>query len=388
MDGKGVFHSVQALRAVAAAVVAVYHSQITFQRAIETAPAYDTYLFRFGAVGVHIFFVISGFVMVATTAGKPYSPVAFLRRRLVRIYPIYWICAAIYVAIYILFGTPLSMRPDQWVAALLLTPPGAGAIIGPGWTLAFEMYFYLCFAAAMSIPLIFPAVSQAKANVLLAGAFLACIAMRPFVSPGSNLWLNTATNPLLLEFLAGTAIGWLVHTGRLPARMGVYLVAAGLALFGMFILIDYDLTTRVITMGIGSVLLVAGAIAMELQRGVGPVVRWIGRLGDSSYALYLIHIGVLAVLIRLATASGWEDVAPPWVIALCLLPILVAIGELLHRGIERPLLAVLRSRSPFRSRPRTLSAAASEAQGRNDRSAAHELEAETVPLEPGRPNLQ
>lgn len=358
MVGKGVFHSVQALRAVAAAVVALYHSQITFQRASEVAPGFDTYLFRFGAVGVHIFFVISGFVMVATTAGKQFRPAAFLRRRLVRIYPIYWVCAAIYVAIYLAFGTPLAMRPDQWIGALLLAPPGAGSIIGPGWTLAYEMYFYLCFAAAMAIPRFVPVVTQPMANGILAAAFLACIALRPVVADGANAWANTATNPLLLEFLAGTAIGWLVHSGRLPTRLGGLMVLAGLGIFALFILVDYDVTTRVVTMGVGSVLIVAGAIGWEVRSGAGRVTRAVGRLGDSSYALYLIHIGVLAVLVRWATAAGWHDAAPAWVIALLLLPVLVALGEILHRTIERPLLAILPARTPFRGDAREPASAA------------------------------
>lgn len=342
MDGKRVFHSVQALRAVAAALVAAYHAQITFQAAVGDAPSLEAYLFRFGAVGVHIFFVISGFVMVVTVAGRPYSPAGFLRRRLLRIYPIYWVCAAIYVVVYLVFGAPLVLAPERWIEALLLTPPGAGSIIGPGWTLAYEMYFYLCFAAAMAIARYVPAVTQPMATAILAAAFVACIALRPLLPVASNAWLNTATNPLLMEFLAGTALGWLVVKGRLPAWAGAPLLGGGLASFALFLAVDYDLTTRVVTMGIGSVLVVAGCLALERVRGAGRWVRAVGSLGDSSYALYLIHIIVLAVVVRLALEYGVAEVAPPWVIALALLPFLVAIGEALHRGIERPLLALLK----------------------------------------------
>ena len=342
MDGKRVFHSVQALRAVAAALVAAYHAHITFQAAAGDAPSLEAYLFRFGAVGVHIFFVISGFVMVVTVAGRPFSSAGFLRRRLLRIYPIYWVCAAIYVVVYLAFGTPLALAPERWIEALLLTPPGAGAIIGPGWTLAYEMYFYLCFAAAMTIARYVPAVTQPVATAILAAVFMACITLRPLVPVGSNPWLNTATNPLLIEFLAGTALGWLVVRGKLPAWAGLPLLGGGLAAYALFLAVDYELTTRVVTMGIGSVLVVAGCLALERARGASRWVQAVGSLGDSSYALYLIHIIVLAVLVRLAVEYGVADIAPPWVIAVALLPVLVAIGEALHRGIERPLLALLK----------------------------------------------
>lgn len=343
MEGKSVFHSIQALRAIAAAAVALYHTQIAFQRAAGDPAGLDTYLFRFGAVGVHIFFVISGFVMVTTIAGKPYSPTAFLRRRLLRIYPIYWICAAIYVALYILVDTPIRLAPETWIAALMLTPASAGSIIGPGWTLAFEMYFYLCFALAMAIPLVIPAVTQKMANALLAIAFVVCIATRIFVAPASS-WHDLATNPLLVEFLAGTMLGWLVYERRLPTQWGAPLIGAGLLSYAVFIVADYEMTTRVITMGIGSVLIVAGALAWETGRGAGALMRFAGRLGDSSYALYLIHIIVIAMVVRLADAGGWEDVLPAWLIALILLPMLVAIGEGVHRTIERPVLAILNRR--------------------------------------------
>ena len=350
MPDKRVFHSIQALRAFAAAVVALYHTQIAFERAAGTAPGFDTYLFRFGAVGVHIFFVISGFVMVTTTAGKTFRPGAFLRRRLLRIYPIYWICVAIYVAVYFAFGEALSMSTQRWIEALLLAPPGAGSIIGPGWTLAYEMFFYLCFMVAMSIPRIAPFVSQPLATAILAAVFLASIAARPLLPVSQNLWLNTMTSPLLLEFLGGAVLGWLLYLRMLPSRWGTPMMASGIATLIALILLDYDITTRVITMGLGSFLVVAGALALEAHGEARGWVRWFGKLGDSSYALYLIHIAVLAILVRWATSAGWVHAAPDSVFAIALLPFLIAVGEALHRSVERPLLAWLPTRSPFRFR--------------------------------------
>lgn len=352
MGEKRVFHSVQALRAVAAALVALFHAHLAFERANGLAPSYASYLFEFGSVGVHIFFVISGFVMVTTTAGKRFDPLSFLRRRVMRIYPIYWVCAAIYLGIFWALGQLPQLSAGEYLSAMLLTPTGAGLIIGPGWTLAFEMFFYVCFAAAMSLTLLFPRLSQQRATLILALAFCAGIGVRFVFWTGPYPWLNAFTNPLLMEFLAGAAIGWLVHADRLPRRWGGVMVLAGLALYAIFIAAGYDLISRVVTMGIGSALIVAGAIAIEQHRGAGRALRRAGRLGDSSYALYLIHIIALAVIVRAAESMGWQDAAPIWLIAVLLLPVLIALGELIHRTIEQPLLAWLPTRPPFRERRR------------------------------------
>ena len=52
---------------------------------------------RYGDLGVDIFFVLSGFVMVAI-AGRGVGPLNFLWRRFVRIYPTYWLATAIMIA--------------------------------------------------------------------------------------------------------------------------------------------------------------------------------------------------------------------------------------------------------------------------------------------------
>ena len=45
---------------------------------------------RFGISGVDVFFVISGFVMMMTTAGKSITPMDFITRRFIRVVPLYW----------------------------------------------------------------------------------------------------------------------------------------------------------------------------------------------------------------------------------------------------------------------------------------------------------
>lgn len=176
------FHSIQLLRAVAATLVVLFHAQQAFAREV-SAPLFgqESYLFAFGAVGVHIFFVISGFIMVLTSRqpGRPYSASQFFRRRLLRIYPIYWLCALAYVAAHAAIGRPYDVSPDDLVGALLLWPEDAARLIGPAWTLSFEMYFYICFGLAMTL-------SLTRGLIVLGAAFVGAIALAEAVHRGAK----------------------------------------------------------------------------------------------------------------------------------------------------------------------------------------------------------
>ena len=71
-------------------------------------PGAVDHAFYVGASGVHVFFVISGFVMVYTTFRSGLTAGAFLSRRLIRIYPIYWLVAACYLVAHYWLGRGIN----------------------------------------------------------------------------------------------------------------------------------------------------------------------------------------------------------------------------------------------------------------------------------------
>ncbi|OBX17595.1 hypothetical protein A9995_15470 [Erythrobacter sp. QSSC1-22B] len=326
------------LRAIAAALVVLFHAHQAFAiRGARPAFELETYLFAFGAVGVHIFFVISGFIMVVTARFESgFDLAAFLKRRFFRVYPIYWICAAAYVVAHLGFGSPYMLDASQVFGAILLLPYGAAAVIGPAWTLSYEMYFYICFGVAMVFGL-------NRGLSLLSLLFIIMMAVGLILQP-SDPFLHLATSSLLIEFLAGAAIGWLAVHGRLPLRFGLTSVTLSLGLFAAGLLYGYDNIPTAVTWGVPSAFLVFGVVCLELQRGSGALVRRIGFLGDSSYVLYLIHILIIAAALR--AIEAWSDVAvvAPIAAAFVLLIISVPTAELMHRALERPLLKVLNPR--------------------------------------------
>jgi exopolysaccharide production protein ExoZ len=107
-----------------------------------------------GEVGVYIFFVISGFIIQRTAPVKSgrTSALDFLRRRLIRIVPMYWIFTSLYAAK--LMAQHKAVLPMDFLKSILFIPYlNAVGQMRPvhqlGWTLNFEMYFYAAFAAGI-----------------------------------------------------------------------------------------------------------------------------------------------------------------------------------------------------------------------------------------------
>ncbi|TCJ32808.1 acyltransferase [Parafrankia sp. BMG5.11] len=338
------FHSIQMLRAIAAFLVVLFHSHTALSEAgAGTLFDEEQYLFGFGAVGVHIFFVISGFIMVVASRFEPeFSVSQFMRRRLLRIYPVYWICAALYLAFHSFVGDPYNLSAAQIAGALLLWPGVSSSIIGPAWTLVYEMFFYICFALTMWLGL-------SRGFFVLSGAFI-CLPILGLVFRPESSAMHVVTNSLLLEFIAGVGIGWLFKRNYLPQWGGELWVGLAIILFLGGAAYGYKTLPSALSWGLPSALLILGVVCLEVKAGAGRVVRIISLLGDSSYSLYLLHI--LLITILLAGSSMYPLSSPPNAIvaSLAVSAICVAVAELFHRKIERPLLYIANPRRDMPSR--------------------------------------
>lgn len=335
---KATIHSIQLLRAIAAALVAVLHAHKAFALQVSQPwSAREAYLFEFGAVGVHIFFVISGFIMVVTSGDRgSYDAKAFFRRRLFRIYPIYWFCAVAYLVAHQAIGRPYRLSWEDIAGALTLWPGSASTIIGPAWTLSFEMYFYVCLGLALMLGL-------SRGLAVLGAGFGAAIVVGAILQPADG-FAFVATNGLLAEFLAGSAIGWLTVRGRLPLRFGPALTGVALALFLAGIAAGYHSVPDVLSWGVPSAILVLGLVSWERRSGAARVVRLAGRLGDSSYVLYLIHVLLVTLAVEVALSiPGTTSLAPAFA-AVVVGAAAVGIAHVLHLAVERPMLRWLNPR--------------------------------------------
>lgn len=334
-DDKRKIHSIQFLRFVAASLVVLFHAHLAISSRLLPSPAddYELYLFGFGAVGVHIFFVISGYIMVLTNSqsGKRFDAPRFFKKRIIRIYPIYWLLAALYILVNSIIGVSYDFSAYELVAALLLIPGNAPLIIGPAWTLSFEMYFYLIFGVAMLIGLF-------RGIFLLSVFFFLMIAfgmvVGPFVQPMAML-----TSTLLIEFLFGAWIAYFTINRKLPRWLGIGATISSIGLFGAGIAIGFESLPSVIIWGIPSAFLILGAVVME-QYHLPEFVKKLSALGDSSYTLYLAHILVITLLISASKAAGLSFM-PILIMAVVFTVIAIFLSHLFHLRIEAPMTRLL-----------------------------------------------
>jgi exopolysaccharide production protein ExoZ len=328
-------HSIQLLRFIAALAVVVFHSQGAFGRNVDPTLGY---WFELGAAGVHVFFCISGFVIMHTsfgTADRGMPVRRFLLRRFVRIFPIYWLCCILYVAYHQSWGEPYAMSADRWIGAFLLLPSGSARIIGPGWTLSFEVYFYLCFAAVLRLRAL-------PALLCLSSFFVLSILVGIVLSSGGTPAIPA--NPLILEFIAGCWLGYLYDRWRVrSAPVGAALVLCGLLLFIAGGMIDYRTIPLSVIWGTPSILIVAGTLMIEQARGVHPLIRSASRLGDSSYVLYLIHVLCITIALDTVLRDDVPLIGRDSILATVLMSLIcVVAAALIFDRIEKPMLRWLR----------------------------------------------
>lgn len=334
-SSSGTLVSIQVLRAVACLMVLVHHARNPRPWMFDPMVGWNL------TTGVDIFFVISGFIMYA--AARTEAPAEFMRRRVIRIAPLYWIATLTWAAWLAFRDLPTPDAGHLWLSLGMIpheSPMHANTVwpvLVPGWTLTFEMGFYLLFALGLAVRRVVPVTTVAITALVIAG-FL-------FDPPGAVL--HAFTGPILLAFLAGVWIAW-AHTKISFAHAWPLAIvgALGLAVHATP-LVDLPKVWVVAS----SAALVAGALAFEpALRARRP--KALEALGDASYAIYLFHTLVLAMVTwqaRKLPLDGWSQFLTVMVLG-CGLSTLAGLAA--HRWIEKPMLRVLlRLRLPGLPRP-------------------------------------
>lgn len=332
-------NSIQALRAYAAISVMIGHA-ILEAYANWGITDHDFNEFPFIA-GVDVFFLISGFIMYITSRddfSKPGAMHMFLRRRLVRIVPLYWFFTSLMIlTLLIVPGQVRTTELDLWSAItsyLFIPAERASGRVAPvlslGWTLNYEMFFYLCFAACMLF--------QKKLGLLLLVLSFIIFSIIGAIVEIPSVALSFWTDSIVLEFVMGVLVATQFQKLRSWANLAFSIITfiAGFTLLLLLSNIDLEIP-RFIRGGVPACLMLCGALLYPTKLDTG-IPKFVLLLGDSSYALYLCHRFALRPL---SILLGAPDIPLPLgiVIYVTLSLILAVISSILvHWFIELPML--------------------------------------------------
>lgn len=290
-----------------------------------------------GGFGVDIFFVISGFIM--WTTARDSAPGKFWLRRAIRVAPIYWLYTLLLVVLALSPGglaSNVHVTPESLLKSLLFFPyfngtTGIQPLLLQGWTLNFEMYFYLVFGLALLLP-------RAIRLGFLLVFFGIAVALGQLNLSGNALYL-TYTDSTVLEFVFGIVVAELLGRRPVGLRGAAALVAVSVLAFAVVSRFDIAELPRFLAYGVPSTLFIAGLVSLEPLVCRRPA-REIVLMGDASYSLYLSHPFVLksvAVIFGILGLGAADSVWIAILFGLSAIMLAVIFSILSYRLIERPL---------------------------------------------------
>ncbi|PZA12859.1 acyltransferase [Rhodopseudomonas palustris] len=345
---RGRIDAIQLLRALAAIAVVFTHATTRIGYVFPEGRG-GSVLFsggagqcRVGDAGVDLFFVISSFVMLYVhwdDFNRPGAVSRFFRKRVARIVPLYWLLTTAAVSVMILapgmFTTHYAALDPGWIVGsymfLPIPAPGRGVspVIGVGWTLNYEMFFYFAFGLSIVLP-------RPLALRLLLASFTVLVGLGVALAPEAPS-AKFVTSWLLLEFLLGGGIAyWRLTGGKLSVPAAWAVATASLAVLSatVYWTPDEEGAGRFALWGIPAAGIVIAATVFDL--GQGRWRRLAAVLGGASYSIYLFQVFALPMWGTVMSHLGFGTL--PFDLNVVILTVLVvASGVVGWAVVERPL---------------------------------------------------
>lgn len=331
--GKTNILSIQALRAIAAILVVFCHSEQF------TSFAFDVHMVKylgqcFGNFGVDIFFVISGFIMFYINHdkfGKPNVVGKFLQRRLLRIFPIYWVIT-LFVLIFIIPSTMYKYAlPESQYATInsvqnltyllqnfLLIPSfnhdsqPIATVIGPAWTLIYEMFFYYIFGFFLFFNKKFCIYGLNIIFLLLVlSSLMMNLSVFHYQPHGFLSFVSFYGNNIIFEFIFGCFLAnRYLNNKFLNTQLAVLSIIFAMFIFVLayhipekhywelhgFMRFSLIYHIKMLGGGVPAALLLYGVLSLEARKVI-QVPRFLIKLGNASYSIYLFHFPLFIVLL-------------------------------------------------------------------------------------------
>jgi exopolysaccharide production protein ExoZ len=334
------FENIQSLRGIAAVLVLYAHVRMLMHLC---NPAWSES--QIGGIGVDLFFVISGFVISLTANKKHHTAGDFLLARFARVLPLYFVANLTHTFLRLAvpgFGDSHVSLKSLWNGFFFLPVFDTGLFTNPpifvGWTLSFEMWFYLVFAASLLFV-------RPRWAACIIPPFFAVAALGGNLYHGDWILPHFLMHPFAIEFGFGCVVYQL--RDQIRSYLPILLLAAA-ALYAFLFSRDssylgfpeLELGTettyswlRVALWGVPVALLAAAMVGMEVSNGIvlpKPFV-WLGAI---SYSLYVVHWPVIQIVYQLSKRAHLHS---PWITAPFGALTCLAAGTLAYYCVERPL---------------------------------------------------
>src|SRR3954468_5953932 len=204
---------IQILRFFAALAVIAFHVLGAPPKGFEVPDSALAFALSYGGRGVDLFFVISGFIIFYATHSSELTPAEFLRRRVERIVPLYFF--VIFAVTMLAVTAPATFGAPDWYTlrhilkslAFIAFTDGEMPVIYVGWSLEYEMYFYLAVALLMALT------RDVWRNIVLIFSALAVVGRIPGVEATLGNYAFFADS-MILEFVLGVIVGYFFVNGR------------------------------------------------------------------------------------------------------------------------------------------------------------------------------
>lgn len=335
---------IQALRGFAAMAVVICHLRDLFH-----GTSYALFVDRWmlpGAYGVDLFFMISGFIITYT--GMSYASsdsIKFIVKRLLRIWPPYAIWTLLYVVYFYGMNIDSSMY-ENIVKSLLFIPLNfdsalyfGSAVLPPGWTLNYEMYFYLVFAICLMF---------GRFRFIVMGMwFLVTLLSIPYLLNLSGYkpafigggYLNLMMQSLIFEFLFGVICALIYKNGdyfinskyqvyfclTLALAIPLYAYSFGIKIqdhgpanFGMFLMPSFLL-----------VILCGKYIEENIS-----IPKVLTHVGNVSFSLYLCHIIIINITYRIVSLFVDDPIYKGIATVVITIPFATFVASISYKYIE------------------------------------------------------
>ena len=324
------YNSIQSLRCLAVVMVLTLHSALAVNQPVWRIP----FLSEFGYLGVSLFFVISGFI-IADRIGRETSFARYAAKRYLRILPLYVLFT--FVALLLRWGheigyftafrtdsgAPFGAGPYYLLKSIFIVPQDEWPVFMVGWSLEYEVTFYLIFGAAYFL-----------AGRRAALAVIPLLIVAPVFFPGhEGVILDMSFSYFVFGYLAREAVFHGVGERIAPAFFVFGAILSGLHLYDVIGLSD---TGLIMTLGLTFSSLVVWCVAAE-KRGTAFHRRGLAEfVGDISFSLYLSHWFVIAIS-RDLTSDVLFSPGAAEMVRLGAIGASFALAYFVWRLIERPL---------------------------------------------------